>query len=63
MPIQQIAENAFSLNPRAYLTVANSQPPESPQAAISLAASRLAAAQSRAVAADEALRAYLKDYL
>jgi type I restriction enzyme M protein len=63
VPIQQIAENAFSLNPRAYLTMADSRPLQSPQDAISLAASRLAAAQARAVTADEALKAYLKDYL
>jgi hypothetical protein len=45
------AENAFSLNPRAYLTMADSRPLQSPPDAISLAASRLAAAQARAVTA------------
>jgi type I restriction-modification system DNA methylase subunit len=63
VPIPQIAENAFSLNPRTYLTAADGQLVPSPQEAVSLAASRLAAAQTRAVAADEALEAYLKDDL
>ena len=45
------------------VVVAAAQVLQSPQDAISLAASRLAAAQARAVTADEALKAYLKDYL
>ena len=63
VPIPQIAENAFSLNPRAYQRTADGHPARGRREAVSLAASRLAAAKARAVAADEALEAYLKEYL